>query len=77
MMSCFFVTKTHTLIATSIYTLRMFVLSRRSVLSCSAKTDLPKYQHEEEAAKSHCRQTKQIHREQTFARNVIESNKEG
>jgi hypothetical protein len=51
MMSCFFVTKTHTLIATSVYTLRMFVLSRCSLLSCSAKTDLPNYQHEEEAAK--------------------------
>ena len=53
MMSCFLVTKTHTLIATSVYTLRMFVLRRRRLLSCRAKTDLPKYQHEEEVTKFH------------------------
>src|SRR6516165_5906298 len=53
MMSCFLVTKTHTLIATSVYTLRMFVLSRRRLLSCRAKADLPKYQHEEEVTKFH------------------------
>ena len=58
MMSCFFVTKTHTLIATSVYTLRMFVLSRRRLLSCRAKTDLPKYQREEEVTKFHCKQKK-------------------
>ena len=68
MMSCLLVTKTHTLIATSVYTLGMFVLSRRRLLSCRAKTDLPKYQREEEVTKFHCRPTKQIDREQTLAR---------
>ena len=60
MMGGLLVAEAHTLIATSVYNFRMFVLSRRRLLSCRAKTDLPKYQNEEEVTKFHCRQTKQI-----------------